>query len=137
MLAFLADEILCAPDAEFSLPEIHHDMPTPLGAAIVAARAPHALVQKLVQAGEALDAAAALRAALITEILPADELQVGAQARAARLGALPARAYAGNKAWINAKLRDALRAAAAHGAELRGASTPRADPFAGGNDSAA
>ena len=131
MLAFLADEIICAPDAEFSLPEIHHDMPTPLGATIIAARAPHAMVHKLVQVGEVMDAVAVLRASLIAEILPADLLQQGAQARAARLGALPARAYAGNKVWINATLRNALRAAAAHGADLRTA------PFAGGGDSAA
>lgn len=120
MLGFLADEVVCGPGAEFSLPEIQHDMPTPLGAAVIAARAPHALVQKLVQAGETLTAEAALRASLAVEILSPERLAEGAQARAARLGALPARAYAGNKSWINAPLIAALRGAAEHAARLRG-----------------
>jgi len=119
MITLLADEIVCGPGAEFSLPEIQHDMPTPIGAAVVAARGPHALVQKLVQAGEPLGADAALAASLIVQIVPNDALAATAQSRAARLGALPARSYAGNKSWINAPLIATLRAAAAHGASLR------------------
>lgn len=119
MLVVMADEIICGPGGELSLPEIQHDMPTPIGAAILAARGSHALVQKLVQAGEALGAEAALAASLVTQVVPADALHEAAQSRAAHLGTLPARAYAGNKSWINAGLIAQLRAAAAHGAGLR------------------
>lgn len=119
MIALLADEVVCGPSGAFSLPEIQHDMPTPLGAAVIAARAPHALVQKLVQAGEPLDAEAAHAASLIVEIAAQETLDRRAQDRAARLAALPARSYAGNKAWINNPLIASLRAAAAHGASLR------------------
>lgn len=119
MLALMADEILCGPGGELSLPEIQHDMPTPIGAAIVAARGTHALVQKLVQAGEALGAEAALAAGLVAQIAPAEGLEEAVQARAQHLGALPARAYAGNKSWINAGLVARLHEAATHGAGLR------------------
>ncbi len=121
MIALLADEVVCGPGGAFSLPEIQHDMPTPLGAAVIAARAPRALVQMLVQAGEPLGAAAAQAASLVVEIAAQEALEGVAQARAARLGALPARSYAGNKAWINTPLIATLRAAAVHGASLRGA----------------
>ncbi|HYF09217.1 MAG TPA: enoyl-CoA hydratase/isomerase family protein [Acetobacteraceae bacterium] len=120
MIALLADEIVCGPGAELSLPEIQHDMPTPIGAAVVAARAPHALVQTLVQAGEPLGAEAASRAGLVSAVVPAAELAEATQARAQKLGALPARAYAGNKAWINGPLIRSLHDAAAHAASLRG-----------------
>lgn len=119
MMALLADEVVCGPGGAFSLPEIQHDMPTPLGAAVIAARGSQGLVQKLVQAGEPLGADAALAASLIVQIAPADALEAAVQARATHLGALPARSYAGNKAWINAPLIATLRAAAAHGASLR------------------
>lgn len=122
MIALLADEIVCGPAAELSLPEIRHDMPTPIGAAVVAARAPHALVQTLVQAGEPLGAEAALRGGLVRAVVPAAELAEAAQARARQLGALPARAYAGNKTWINGSLIRSLHRAAAHAASLREAS---------------
>lgn len=119
MMVLLADEVVCGPGGELSLPEIQHDMPTPIGAAVVAARGNHAMVQKLVQAGEALGAEDALAATLIAQVAPTDALPAAAQSRAARLGALPARSYAGNKSWINGPLIATLRAAAAHGASLR------------------
>lgn len=126
MLALLADEVAMAEGASLAMPEIGLGLPSPIGAAIVAARGGHAAAQALVQGGEAMGAAAALAARLADAVLPDAGLDDHAQARAARLGALSPAAYAVNKAWINAALRDALLraealAAAAHAREAQGA----------------
>ena len=117
MIALLADEVVAAPGAEFSLPEVALGMPTPLGAAVVAARAPRGAVQRLVQAGERITAPEALGLGLIDHV--AEDPETAAQARALALGTQPSHAYAGTKNWINAGLRAALLEAAAHGARLR------------------
>jgi len=117
MIALLADEVIAAPGAEFSLPEVALGMPTPIGAAVVAARGPRGVVQRLVQAGERIAASEALALGLIDHV--AEDPETAAQARAIALGALPSHAYGGTKNWINAGLRAALLEAAAHGARLR------------------
>jgi enoyl-CoA hydratase/carnithine racemase len=126
MLALLADEVAMAEGASLSMPEIGLGLPSPIGAAIVAARGGRAAAQALVQGREAMGASAALAARLADAALPDAGLDDHALARAALLGALPPAAYAANKAWINAALRDALlraeaHAAAAHAREAQGA----------------
>lgn len=117
MIALLADEVIAAPGAELSLPEVALGMPTPIGAAVVAARASRGVVQRLVLAGKRIAAPEALDLGLIDCV--AEDPEKAAQARAVALGTLPSHAYGGTKSWINAGLRAALLESAAHGARLR------------------
>lgn len=105
MLALLADELVMADTAELGLPEIRHGLPTPVGYAIVAARASMAVARRMVQDGEPVGPA------LADFVCEADAVQGTALARAATLAALPAGAYRANKAFINAPLKAALAAA--------------------------
>jgi len=117
MLALLADEALMEEGAALSLPEIALGMASPIGAAIVAARGGRTMAQALVQAAEAVAAHAALAAHLVVAVHPDAALDAAAEERAARLGAFDPAAYAANKQWLNAPLREALIRAAEHAAK--------------------
>jgi enoyl-CoA hydratase/carnithine racemase len=112
MLALLADELLMEAGASLSMPEIALGMASPIGVSAVAARGGRAAAQALLQAGEAMDAATAQVAGLADAVLPDDVLDAAALARGKRLGGFDPGAYAANKAWMNAPLREALRRAA-------------------------
>lgn len=117
MLALLADEVLMERGASFSMPELGFGLPSPIGAAIIAARGGRRMAHALVQAGETVGAEAALAAGLADSVRDEAELDEWALARARRLGAAPQAAFAVNKAWMNATLREALHRAEAHAAE--------------------
>jgi enoyl-CoA hydratase/carnithine racemase len=118
MLALLADEVLMGQGAALSMPEIAIGMPSPVGIEIIAARGGRAAAQALVQGAASMDAAGALAARLADAVHAADVLDNAALARARELGALDARAYAANKAWMNAALRASMLRAADHSATL-------------------
>lgn len=108
MLAALADEVVAAETAEFRMPEIALDMPSPLGFAILAARAGLPTARRLVQGGAPIDAEGAFILSLIDGIVPMDDLEASALARVGALAAQPAAAYAANKRWINREPRRAV-----------------------------
>ncbi|MBV7482170.1 enoyl-CoA hydratase/isomerase family protein [Bordetella sp. BOR01] len=112
MLALACDEIVMAEHAWLSLPEIRLGMPTPVGAAIVAQRASRPVVQRLVQAGERIDAGQALQAGLVDHVAPAEALRERCATLAQARGAHAGHAYAANKRWINRDLRQHLAKAA-------------------------
>ncbi|MGG5808592.1 enoyl-CoA hydratase/isomerase family protein [Falsiroseomonas sp. CW058] len=114
MLALLADEVVMEDGASLSMPELGIGMPSPIGLAIIAARAGRGAAFRLVQAGRPLAAAEALREGLADLVLPGGEAEAAAIARAAALGAFDAGGFATNKSWMNAELRAALPRAAAH-----------------------
>jgi len=118
MLAVLADEIVAAETASFSLPEIRLGMPSPLGYEIVAARTGARFARRMVQTGESVDAALALAVGLADEIVPAAALAGRATERARSLAEAPAAAFAANKAWIERPVRAAIERAAAEAARL-------------------
>lgn len=105
MLALLADELVMADSAELGLPEIRHGIPTPVGYAIVAARASMAVARRMVQDGEPVGPA------LADFVCEAVGVQGMALERAARLASLSGAAYRVNKTFINAPLKAALAAA--------------------------
>ncbi len=107
MIALLADEVVIGEGAAMGLPEIRHGMPTPIGHAIVAARAGEAVARRMVQGGEPADAAQCLRWGLADEV--AADAKAAALARAAHIPA--GRAFEANKRYINGRLRAALDAA--------------------------
>ncbi len=112
MLALVADEIAMADGASLSMPEIGFGMPSPVGAAILAARGGRGITQALIQGGEVVSADRALATGLADAVQPPEALDDWALARAQRLGALSPHAYAANKTWMNASLRAALLQAA-------------------------
>jgi enoyl-CoA hydratase/carnithine racemase len=119
MLAMLADEVLATESAQFGLPEIVHDMPSPIGGVIVAARGGPVVARRMLQTGESVDARQALRLALVDEIVDAGELRARAIARGRALGAMPRFAFAANKRFLNAPLRTALESAAREAGRLQ------------------
>jgi len=119
MLAVAADVVVAAFHASLALPEIGLGMPTPIGAAMLAARASLGVVRRMVQQGEPLTAAQALAAGLIDAVVEPGDLHKEALARARALAQRAGHAYAGNKQWINRGLRLQLTEAALAAAALR------------------
>ncbi len=119
MLALAADEVVAASHASLALPEIELGMPTPLGAAMLAARANLSVVRRMVQQGETLSAAQALAAGLIDAVVEPGDLHDEALARARALARRAGPAYAGNKQWINRGLHSQLVEAAQAATALR------------------
>ena len=101
MLAALCDEIVMAAHTWVSLPEVLFDMPTPIGAAIVAPRVSRRLMHRLVQLGERVNASECLTEGLATLVAPSEQLRQVTQTRALALAAIPNHAFALNKQWIN------------------------------------
>jgi enoyl-CoA hydratase/carnithine racemase len=122
MLALLADELLMESGASISMPEIALGMASPIGVSVVAARGGRNAAHALLQAGEAMDATTAKAAGLADAVHADDTLDAAAIARAEKLGRFDPGAYAANKTWMNAPLREALlRAAEAAGRTTMGA----------------
>jgi enoyl-CoA hydratase/carnithine racemase len=119
MLALLADEVHVGPSAQFSLPEIRLGTATPVGASIVAARCGRRGAHRLAQAGEPIDADAAVATGLADAAWSADELGAICQDRARALGTLNGAAYAQNKRWLNAGLRAEISRALDESARLQ------------------
>jgi len=117
MLALLADEVVMEQGASLSMPELGFGLPSPIGAAIIGARGGRRMAHALVQAGGVIGAEDALGGGLADSLRPDAELDAWALARGQRLGAAPPAAFAVNKAWMNATLREALHRAEAHAAE--------------------
>ncbi|MEO8143498.1 MAG: enoyl-CoA hydratase/isomerase family protein [Betaproteobacteria bacterium] len=105
MVALLADELIMADTAELGLPEIKHGIPTPVGYAIVAARAGMPVARRMVQDGEPVGPG------LADYVSEVDSLKEKSLERARALAALPAEAYRINKKFINAQMKSALAAA--------------------------
>jgi enoyl-CoA hydratase/carnithine racemase len=112
MLALLADEVLMETGASMSMPEIALGMASPIGVSVVAARGGRNAAHALLQAGETMDAKAAMTAGLADAVHPDDALDEAAIARGKKLGGFDPGAYAANKSWMNAPLRKALLCAA-------------------------
>jgi len=111
MLALLADEIVMGENAQLGLPEIVHGMPTPVGYAIVTARAGMPVARRLVQTGESLVARSALAAGLADVVTDEGNEKAKALEIAAGLAPRAGPAYQVNKRFMNAGLRAALDAA--------------------------
>ncbi len=116
MAALLADELVMAEGAELGLPEIRHGIPTPVGYAIVAARAGMPLARRMVQEGTPVGAAEALSFHLIGEI--SGNAKERAMEKARMLASLSGPTYQANKKFINAPLKAALQAAFAEADRL-------------------
>jgi enoyl-CoA hydratase/carnithine racemase len=112
MLALLADELVMAEGAELGLPEIRHGIPTPVGYAIVAARAGMPRARRKVQDGEPVGTG------LADFVCEKSALRQKALERARALACVPHAAYQANKKFINASLKAALQAAFAEAARL-------------------
>ncbi|CAN1524978.1 CaiD Enoyl-CoA hydratase/carnithine racemase [Burkholderiaceae bacterium] len=108
MLAAICDEVLMADHAWVSLPEVKLDMPTPIGAALISARANRSLCHKLVQLGERVSALECLQSGLAERIVPAVGLSELCLQRAQVLAEIPAYGYAVNKKWMNRDVRTTL-----------------------------
>ncbi len=118
-LAWLADEVIAAREAELGLPEIRLDMPSPVGAAIAAARSGRGAAHRLVQTGDPVSASQANALGLVDLLCDKADLAREAQMRAATLGRHAGYAYTVNKRWLNAGLRAALQEAFAEADRLQ------------------
>jgi enoyl-CoA hydratase/carnithine racemase len=107
-LAWLADEALASTGAELGLPEIRHDMPSPVGVAIALARSGRGAAHRLAQAGDPVSADRAKELGLVDLLCEPGRLAQEAQSRAAALGRHAGHAYGVNKRWLNGGLRTAL-----------------------------
>jgi enoyl-CoA hydratase/carnithine racemase len=107
MLALLADVVLVADTAYFTLPEIDHAMPTPIGLAILTDIAGSALAADLVLSGRSMPAAEGERRGLM-RCVPAAGLLAAALEGAQALGGKPALAFALNKDWLQRGRRQAI-----------------------------
>lgn len=112
MLAALCDEVLIADHTWVSLPEVKFDMPTPIGAAIVLARANRSVCHRLVQLGDRLGAAQCVSSGLVDQAVPLTELSALCAERASALAQIPSYGFAINKQWMNREIRQQLIAAA-------------------------
>lgn len=119
MLALVADELIAAESGSFSCPEIALGMPSPMGAAVIAARGPIGLVRRMVQEGTSVSAQEALNLGLVDALAPSAELADNALERARTLAQRTGPAFSGNKQWINRSLRAQLVEAAQAAERLR------------------
>lgn len=108
MLAALCDEIVIADHTWVSLPEVLFDMPTPIGAAIIAPRVSRRLIHRLVQLGERVGAVECMSEGLVSLSVPSDQLHHATRLRAKALAAIPSHAYALNKHWLQLHVRTEL-----------------------------
>jgi enoyl-CoA hydratase/carnithine racemase len=91
---------------------LEETLPSPLGTVLLQRRVAWPLTQSMLQAGERCAAAQAVQAGLADHLAEASGLAGRSQARAVALAAIPAQAYATNKAWLNGPVRSRLREAA-------------------------
>jgi enoyl-CoA hydratase/carnithine racemase len=107
MLALLADAVLAVDTTRFTLPEIEHAMPTPIGLAILKDIGGSAFAADLVLSGRSMAAAEGERRGLM-RCVPAAGLLDAALAEAEALGSKPALAFALNKDWLQRGRRQAI-----------------------------
>jgi enoyl-CoA hydratase len=112
MLALVADEIVAGPSAAFSLPEIRHGMPTPIGVSLLESRVGRGRVHAFVQTARVLEAQDALLSGLLDHLVGESAVLNAANERIRALASFPAAAYAVNKRFINRTLRSELARAA-------------------------
>ncbi len=105
MLAAACDEIIAVDSAWVSLPEIKLGMPTPIGAAVLAPRAPRSVLQRLVQRGERLTAKECLAWGVVDAMVSVEGLNQAVAESATGLAAIERSAYATNKNWLNREVR--------------------------------
>ena len=93
------DLVYASPAATFSAPFVDLGLVPEAGSSLLLpARMGYARAAALLLLGEAMDATAALSAGLLTGIVPAEELQDHARAKARKLAAKPAAALAASRA---------------------------------------
>ncbi len=119
MLALLADEVIMADTAEFGMPEIKHNIPTPIGIVILAARGGMSIARRMVQDGAPVDAKQAFAAGLADVLVDSSALKLKSMERATAFAALFGSSFEANKRFMNGGLRNALQAAAAEADRLQ------------------
>jgi len=98
MFGMACDHAVAAEGTYWGLTETQIDFEMPLfGVTLARHNLRGDRLEDLILPGARIDAAAAVEAGFADEVRPADEVLAAAQAHAAQLAALPARAYAGTK----------------------------------------
>lgn len=113
MIAALADTIVAAAGAHFSLPEIDLGSPPLAGLVVLEPVVGAALAYDLVQTARKLGADEAERRGLVRAVLPREAVFAQAEALARELMAKNARAFAAGKAWMRGPVRAGLERAEA------------------------
>lgn len=113
MIAALADVIVAAENAHFSLPEIDLGSPPLAGLVVLTPVVGAALAYDLVQSGRKLSADEGERRGLVRAVLPREAVFAHAESLARELMAKHARAFAASKAWMRAPVREGLERAEA------------------------
>ena len=111
MIAALADFVVAAESASFSLPEIDLGSPPLAGLAILAPLCGGALAYDLVQTARKLSAAEAQQCGLVRSVVPAADVARHGEQLARELMAKNARAFARSKRWMREPVRAALELA--------------------------
>lgn len=88
-LAALCDVTLAADDARFMLPELNHGIPPCLAMGALAPRVPRKAIVHMVYTAEPIDAQKALAIGLVSEVVPAAELDTRAAALIKKLVGFP------------------------------------------------
>ncbi|MCC5948481.1 MAG: enoyl-CoA hydratase/isomerase family protein [Nitriliruptoraceae bacterium] len=110
MLAMACDHAVAAEGSFWGLTETRIDFEIPeFGLALARANVRADRMEDLLLPGQRIDAAAAVEAGFADEVVAADEVVTRAQAHAAQLAALPARAYAGTKHRLRGEAAEAVR----------------------------
>jgi enoyl-CoA hydratase/carnithine racemase len=113
MIAALADLVVAAETAHFSLPEIDLGSPPLAGLVVLEPVVGAALAYDVVQSGRKLSAGEAERRGLVRAVLPREAVLAQAEALARELMAKHARAFAASKAWMREPVRAGLERAEA------------------------
>ena len=113
MLALLADRVIAAEQATFSLPEIDIGIPTFFGISILARAVGTAAASDWVLTGRRVGAEEARSRGLVAEVAGRDALAGSAQAAAVAFAAKSRTTFALNKRWIARGLREEIAAATA------------------------
>lgn len=114
MLASACDEIVLAKSAWVSLPESKLNMPTPIGAVIVARRFEARAVHTLLQRAERLDATQCAASGFADQVVAVEDVLTTVAKRAEVYAEIDAAVYAVNKQWLNRDLPALLQAACSH-----------------------
>ncbi len=108
MIAALADFVVAAESASFSLPEIDLGSPPLAGLVILAPLCGDALAYDLVQTARQLGAAEAQQRGLVRAVVPANEVAARGEQLARELMAKNAHAFAWSKRWMREPVGAAL-----------------------------
>lgn len=113
MIAALADVVVAAEGAHFSLPEIDLGSPPLAGLVVLEPVVGAALAYDLVQSARKMSADESERRGLVRAVLPREAVFAQAEALARELMAKNARAFAASKAWMRGPVREGLEHAEA------------------------